>query len=635
MQNRLTTPRLLDETPVVLPVAGQPDIPATQGASSGVPAPWIPKRLRPNPPPHPRPPRPPPSPQPPTPPASPPPPPRPVYFAPVSKVSNRPMRPPPTPPSPPIQDPTMFGQYAQIAKGMIVAVHLVHIPTTDNYFFMERPSGKHPDNKNFVAGVYFLQNQSFLNVRSEDSLFCAGQVILPDGNIMVVGGHLPKTGYLSGLKSLRIFNRYNNTLKTFAYMRYARWYPTATIMPDRTVFVMGGTQMPGSGTANNPWYEAWRPSTYATTEQIRHDPTFVKTAGDIYYPHNHMLPNGDLFVFCDVIGQVLNPYTGQVIASAPTLAGIKGLRTEYPWEAPSVLLTLRPQFNYRFEVVLFGGQFGFAWISTVASKYAAKIKIGVDEAGNYTFSDWEMEDMGVPRVMGDAVTLPNGYVIVLNGAQQGLAGDNAQGGVSKANEPALTPLLYNPDAPLGQRFSPLATGTVPRMYHSVAALTTDGRVFVAGCDRCDKFKCSVPYSASPTGLPEYRVEIFTPPFWYSANKPIIVSAPNATTYGGTFKVQYTLNGTAQAVTSVTIVHPSSSTHSLNNGQRVVELNILDDDGSELTIQAPPSYYIALPGYYMLFLMSGDIYSQSTWMCLGDCSSISNDLYSFLETKQKY
>ena len=38
----------------------------------------------------------------------------------------------------------------------------------------------------------------------------------------------------------------------------------------------------------------------------------------------------------------------------------------------------------------------------------------------YGFSDWELEKMGARRVMGDSVLLPNGNVIILNGAQVGL-----------------------------------------------------------------------------------------------------------------------------------------------------------------------------------------------------------------------
>jgi hypothetical protein len=36
---------------------------------------------------------------------------------------------------------------------------------------------------------------------------------------------------------------------------------------------------------------------------------------------------------------------------------------------------------------------------------------------NYTFSDWEEEDMGLHRVGADTVLLPNGDVIVSGGAQ--------------------------------------------------------------------------------------------------------------------------------------------------------------------------------------------------------------------------
>jgi hypothetical protein len=35
----------------------------------------------------------------------------------------------------------------------------------------------------------------------------------------------------------------------------------------------------------------------------------------------------------------------------------------------------------------------------------------------YDVSDFEEEDMGIPRVMGDATMLPNGDVVLLNGGQ--------------------------------------------------------------------------------------------------------------------------------------------------------------------------------------------------------------------------
>ncbi len=59
-------------------------------------------------------------------------------------------------------------------------------------------------------------------------------------------------------------------------------------------------------------------------------------------------------------------------------------------------------------------------------------------------------------------------------------------------------------APQGQRLTRMASTPIARMYHSVAALTTDGTVVVAGCDRCFKFKVEdgVPFSPSPTSKAE-------------------------------------------------------------------------------------------------------------------------------------
>ena len=50
----------------------------------------------------------------------------------------------------------------------------------------------------------------------------------------------------------------------------------------------------------------------------------------------------------------------------------------------------------------------------------------------------------------------------------------------------MWPVLYTPWKPNGQRFQVLARSRIARLYHSVAALTTDGSILVAGCDRCDK-----------------------------------------------------------------------------------------------------------------------------------------------------
>jgi len=49
-------------------------------------------------------------------------------------------------------------------------------------------------------------------------------------------------------------------------------------------------------------------------------------------------------------------------------------------------------------------------------------------------------------------------------------------GNSYADDPVLTPAIYDPDAPAGSRWSStgFSASTVPRMYHSTATLLPDG-----------------------------------------------------------------------------------------------------------------------------------------------------------------
>lgn len=88
------------------------------------------------------------------------------------------------------------------------------------------------------------------------------------------------------------------------------------------------------------------------------------------------------------------------------------------------------------------------------------------------------------------VSLPDGTVMILNGALHGVAG------FGLASNPNLNALLYDPIQPIGSRFAILNNTIVARMYHSEATLLPDGRVLVSGSD------------PQTPGLPEeYRIEV--------------------------------------------------------------------------------------------------------------------------------
>ena len=50
-------------------------------------------------------------------------------------------------------------------------------------------------------------------------------------------------GWPSGMRSIRLLNTETLELVKVADMRFNRWYPSATLMPNNKVVIMGGTQV--------------------------------------------------------------------------------------------------------------------------------------------------------------------------------------------------------------------------------------------------------------------------------------------------------------------------------------------------------------------------------------------------------
>ena len=95
------------------------------------------------------------------------------------------------------------------------------------------------------------------------------------------------------------------------------------------------------------------------------------------------------------------------------------------------------------------------------------------------------------------VALPDGTMLIINGAQQGVAG------FALATEPNLNAVLFDPTQPQGQRFSILSNTNIPRMYHSEATLLPDGSILISGSDPLDK------------RFPEeYRIEVKFPTYFF-------------------------------------------------------------------------------------------------------------------------
>jgi hypothetical protein len=195
--------------------------------------------------------------------------------------------------------------------------------------------------------------------------------------------------------------------------------------------------------------------------------------------------------------------------------------------------------------------------------------------------------------MPDAVLLPDGNVLVMNGSSSGYA-DNGANPVWEAE-------LYNPAA---NTWTTLCAMQVPRLYHATALLLPDGRVMTAGTDSL--------WNPDPFHHAELRVELFEPPYLFGGPRPVIAGAPATIAYGAPFAVE---TPDATSITAASLLRCGSCTHSFNPDQRYVGLVITARDAGSITVLAPPDGFVAPPGYYMLFILREGIPSVARFMRL--------------------
>jgi hypothetical protein len=197
----------------------------------------------------------------------------------------------------------------------------------------------------------------------------------------------------------------------------------------------------------------------------------------------------------------------------------------YPSSGAAAMLPLTPQNGYTPTLLFCGGQDGTSMPDDLWGDYKWPVgntfdipakqncyRITPEPMDGSTPAYTADDNMIQGRTMGEFVTLPTGQLLVINGGANGTAGyatqtgqtpeSKMQFGMSLASDPVLTPALYDPSKPAGQRWSNqgFAASQIPRLYHSTSLLLPDGSVMVAGSNPNVDVNLTAPY---PT---EYRVE---------------------------------------------------------------------------------------------------------------------------------
>ncbi|GBG00651.1 hypothetical protein Rsub_13387, partial [Raphidocelis subcapitata] len=425
------------------------------------------------------------------------------------------------------------------------------------------------------------------NYTLPDNFWCSVHGFDLDGNILVVSG-APNTG-IDGYRrisreSLAVTSGAQRRLTELSYNGDGRWYAGMTTLPSGYVAIWGGT--------------LW------TTDDQR---TLF------YYPMTFITPlDGRVLMWANNVGSILipdGPNAGAVLAMLPPLPDPL-LRTEFPYTASVQMLPIGPEDGYASMTFLIAGGTTYdAGRDTPAHPNVYSLTVTRDHATRaYRFSEWTVEPIAaslraapLSKVMGYITPLPNGKLIFSGGGQSGTAGDG------RGRRPIFDAYLYTPWAPVGARFSLLGNSSIARMYHSVVGLGASGRLLVTGTtdSRWLKGGMRVEFMTPPDLMQELRVEVaFPAEARHGALVLINYSCPNATACAS-----------APAITGAMLMAPASATHDMHAVQRSVRLPLVwaRRDQRAVAVRLPPNSFVAVAGYYKLFLLAGERYTNAAWV----------------------
>jgi hypothetical protein len=406
--------------------------------------------------------------------------------------------------------------------------------------------------------------------KTKVNLFCSGHAFLPDGRLLVAGGHCKDS---EGLDQATIYDPASNTWTATASMNAGRWYPTATSLCDGSVLVVSGSI---ENNHNNLIPQVWKNGHWTSINGLPNNGTFE------LYPRLHLASNGLVFMTGPQVqtysldlsdGGVWRPVAGQ---------GRDNKLRDY---APSVMYEVSEisSVESTCKVIYIGGG-----VSPTAN--AEIIDLSKDPV------KWEATcPMNFPRRQHNATILPDGTVLVTGGTRgAGGAGNSPGFNDLDPGEPVHDAELWDPAT---GHWTCLAAEQMDRCYHATAVLLPDATVLSAGGGeyRPDTTK---PDPNQPQDS-HADAQIFSPPYLFKGLRPEIISAPDSVSYGETFQV-----GTPKPndIGKVSWIRLSSVTHSFNANQRFMKLHF-NVEATNLNVTAPNSPNGCPPGHYMLFILN--------------------------------
>jgi hypothetical protein len=437
------------------------------------------------------------------------------------------------------------------------------------------------------------------NVGIVGDIFCSGHAFLPDGRLLVAGGTYKYDGSIlglpippfSGLDQTYIFDPIGLKWTRVGNMTKSRWYPTCIMLSDGRILAMAGLSKYFPFSLFLDDIEIYSDENDKSWKKVLHADHWIPM-----YPRLHLMPSGEVFYAGSYNTHYTFPFWRRAFPSATfniqnntwkIIGNPNNINRE---EGTTVLLPLTPP-DYSARVLLIaGGQPR----GTEAINDVEKIDFSQEHPGYRP-----IEPLRHPRYYAYAVLLPDQSVLVLGG-KTGTKGhmtmNNNKNKKMKSMDPGmeiphdplavLEPELFNPK---DERWYPMSPMKVDRLYHAGALLLPDGRVMTAG-------------SNPERRVNELRIELFSPPYLFRGNRPVISKYPPEISYHQEFEIE---SNDASHIKAVAFIRQSVTTHCVNTEQRYVGLEYKQKNSNTLLIKVFSNRNIIPPGYYMLFVVSED------------------------------
>ncbi|MEM8906402.1 MAG: PA14 domain-containing protein, partial [Bacteroidota bacterium] len=402
--------------------------------------------------------------------------------------------------------------------------------------------------------------EEFLIQNTSHDMFCPGISALPDGRVLVSGG--------SSSNKTSLYDPFTGAWSAADEMNISRGYHSSVTLASGAVLVIGGSWSGGTGgkdaeiwTEKSGWFRLPGVPVEVITDGIN---SSQPPRHDDYFPWLWVAPNG----------QVLHAGPSSTMhwidpngTGSYTSAGQRG-NDGYSISGTTVM--------YDVGKILKVGGAGTFEEDTPANGRSYII----DMNGNGNPQVSQVDNLAQSRNYHNSVVLPNGEVLVIGGIPIS--------DVFSDQNSRLTPEIWSP---VTEQWTQVAPMTVPRNYHSVALLMTDGRIFVGGGGLCNTCNTNHP-----------DAEIYSPPYLFNNNgtlatRPSINTAPTSADYNSTITVS-----TNASISDFALVRMATVTHSTNNEQRRIPLvaTALGNNQYQLSIS---NRNILPPGRYMLFAMN--------------------------------